>query len=66
MKAAQRTRVIGRTITAVETTRIWNDRRARSEIVVDAILLDDGTRLVPVVDATSDNYHATIIVRGAS
>ena len=62
MKAAQRTRVIGRTITDVEVTVIWNDRRRRNEIVVDALVLDDGTRLIPSVEATIDNYHATIVV----
>lgn len=61
MKADQRARVIGHTITAIETTRIWNDRARRAEIVVDAIVLDDGTRLVPVVKATIDNYRATIV-----
>jgi hypothetical protein len=59
MKAKARNRVIGRTITAVETTTIWNDRYPRKEVVLNAFVLDDGTRIVFGAGSTNDDNYAT-------
>lgn len=54
--------VIGKKIVAIQQEVFWNAHIAKNETAVSAIVLEDGTRLVPIATETVDQPLVTILV----
>jgi hypothetical protein len=53
---------VGKRIVAIEQCRYVNDHTCRMTNAVTAIVLENGTRLIPTVDETDSDYTVDLLV----
>lgn len=48
--------IVGKRIAAVKQAFVWNSQTRTLEVVVEEIVLENGTRLIPIVSEMGDSY----------